>query len=330
MREADMSVADSPLAPPSSSQVTFAHDVREGLTAHQQKRLPPKYLYDALGSVLFEAITQLPEYGLWRAERTLLSKHAEEIATLAAAHHVIELGSGSASKTVHVLQALLRRHPLSYCSVDLSAAAIAMTQRELSVLPGLSIRSVENDYLAGLEGAMQAQRANERTLVLFLGSSLGNFADHESAIFLQRIRRALRPGDALLLGADLLKPVEQMLAAYADPLGVTAAFNLNLLLRMNRDLNANFVISQFRHAARFNAATRDVEMHIEARHEHSVEFRNPGFTVHFHAGETIHTESSHKYSLAELNRIVEHSGFQSRAGFLDSESQFVNCLYLAI
>jgi len=205
-----------------------------------------------------------------------------------------------------------------------------MTRRELGGLPGLQLHAVENEYIAGLETALHPRVANERALVLFLGSSLGNFDALSSSLFLQRVRRTLRPGDALLLGADLEKPQDRLLAAYDDALGITAAFNLNLLVRMNRELGANFVVPQFSHVARFNTDTRDVEMHIESRLDQKIEFAAPGFSVSLRSGETIHTESSHKYSIVELNRIVATSGFRLAAHWLNTEWQFASCLYAAV
>jgi dimethylhistidine N-methyltransferase len=326
LREAAMTrpldVVRAAPAPPS-----FAADVRAGLTGAGGKSLPPKYFYDALGSALFEAITQLPEYGLWRAERLLLDEHAAEIAALTQATMVVELGSGSANKTVHLLRALLRQHPVSYCTVDLSAAALAMTRRELADLQGLSLRGLEHEYLHGLKLAL-ATRSNRsnRTLVLFLGSSLGNFDPSASQRFLTDIRATLRTGDSLLLGADLDKSVDRLLAAYDDPLGVTAAFNLNLLARMNRELGADFDLPQFRHRARFNAVARDVEMHIESLCDQVVHFSAAGFAVPFRRGETIHSESSHKYSIEELGRLTTTAGFERAAQWVSAHWDFASSL----
>jgi L-histidine N-alpha-methyltransferase len=312
------------------SGAAFAHDVRAGLTAKGQKSLLPKYLYDALGSALFEAITQLPEYGLWRAERRLLKEHAAEISAAAAASSVVELGSGSAKKTAYLLQALLRRQAVKYWSIELSRAAIDMTRLELAGLSRLEFSGIEQEYLPGLDIAMATRQTGGHALVLFLGSSLGNFDDLEGVRFLQQVRRILRPGDTLLLGADLVKPRDQLLAAYDDSLGVTGAFNLNLLVRMNRELGADFRLEQFRHRARFNADLRDVEMHIESRCDQEVRFSIAGFSAKFQAGETIHTESSHKYSLEELGQIIQSSGFRCTSQWIDGEWLFASSLCTAV
>lgn len=308
---------------------TFISDVRAGLSA-AQKTLPPKYLYDALGSALFEAITQLPEYGLWRAELSLLSEHAEAIARGAEVAQVIELGSGSATKTVQVLKALLRRQPLSYWSVDMSPSALEMTRRELSSLRGLSVHGVEAEYLTGLDGIAHSRGGAGHTLVLLLGSALGNFDYLESQRFLQRVRRALQPGDSLLLGIDLEKPVEQLVAAYDDALGVTAAFDLNVLVRINRELGGDFVLPQFRHEARFNTKSRDVEMHLVSRQAQCVRIDAAELSISLAAGESIHTESSHKYSQEEIETLSRASGFRCVEQWLHEESRFISALYRAV
>jgi L-histidine Nalpha-methyltransferase len=305
----------------------FAADVRSGLLRQGQKTLPPRYLYDALGSALFEAITQLPEYGLWRAEQALLAEHALQIASIGRVATVVELGSGSASKTALLLQTLLRRHAVSYHAIDVSATALALTRQSLAALSGLSVHGIQADYLEGLDTALRA-RSDDAALVLLLGSSLGNLDPDASLRFLRRVRRALRPGDALLLGADLLKPEPRLLAAYDDALGVTAAFNLNLLVRMNRELGANFRLTQFRHRARFNHATQDVEMHLESLGAQRVRFADE-FAISLQPGETIHTESSHKYDLRQLGHLLEDSGFRLAAQWINQEWQFASRLEIA-
>jgi dimethylhistidine N-methyltransferase len=312
----------------SCSERAFLGDARAGLLRSGQKSLPPKYFYDALGSTLFEAITQLPEYGLWRAERRLLEAHAAQIALLAPAATVIELGSGSANKSALLLRALLRLRPVAYCAIDVSAAALEMTRRQLAGLAGMRIRTLESEYLAGLDTALRAPMMPGTTLVLLLGSSLGNLDFGASVRFLRHTRLALQSGDHLLLGSDLIKPEPRMLAAYCDALGVTAAFNLNLLVRMNRELGADFALERFRHRVRFNHEAHDVEMHLEALADHTV--RIADFTVSFCAGETIHTESSHKYSIAELDRLAATCGFRTVEHWVETESCFASSLCVAV
>ncbi|MGB6452053.1 MAG: L-histidine N(alpha)-methyltransferase [Steroidobacteraceae bacterium] len=318
-----MSLQASAAVAPSSSP-SFAAEARAGLTGNGQKSMPPKYFYDPVGSALFEAITQLPEYGLWRAERRLFETHAAQIATLAPATTVIEFGSGSAAKTALLLRALLRQRRVTYCAIDVSTAALEMTRNELAGLAGLRVRTLESEYLPGLDTAVQARIAPSPALVLLLGSSLGNLDFSASVRFLRHVRAALQPGDHLLLGADLVKPEPHLIAAYDDAQGVTAAFNLNLLARMNRELGTDFALTQFQHRVCFNRATHDVEMYLESLVEQTVRFAD--FTVTFRAGETIHTESSHKYSLAELDRLEDNCGFRTIMRWVDSEGQFASSL----
>jgi dimethylhistidine N-methyltransferase len=319
-------VRPAPCADPALGR--FAADVREGL-GRRPKSLPPAHLYDALGSALFEAITQLPEYGVWRAERRILERCATEVAARCPATRVVELGSGSATKTRLLLAALLRHAAPTYCAIDVSRAALESTRAALHDLDGLSVHLVEADYAAGFAHAAAARGDADRVLVLFLGGSLGNFAPAAALELLGRIRRGLRPGDALLVGADLDKPAQQLIAAYDDPLGVTAAFDLNLLVRMNRELGADFRLERFRHRARFDARSRDVEMHLESLCRQEVRFTRLDFAVAFEAGETIHTESSHKYREAELDMLAAAAGFRRSAAWRDEAWPFVDALYLA-
>ncbi|MBS0319318.1 MAG: L-histidine N(alpha)-methyltransferase [Proteobacteria bacterium] len=301
----------------------FAADVRAGLTAAGQKRLAPKYLYDALGSALFDAITQLPEYGLWRAERRLLERHAAEMATRAAATHVIELGSGSASKTTLLLTAAAARgRSVDYCAIDISAAALASTRLALAGIAGVHVRTLEGLFDAGIDGALAARRGP--VLVLLLGSSLGNFDATASRALLARVRASLRPGDHLLLGNDLRKAEPVMLAAYDDPLGVTAAFNLNVLARSNRELGTDFTLRTFRHRARYNRDTHNVEMHVESLVDQVV--HGPGWEATLRAGETIHTENSHKYAEDEIDALLDASGFRVAARWVDAAWPFASTL----
>ncbi|MGA2214631.1 MAG: L-histidine N(alpha)-methyltransferase, partial [Bryobacteraceae bacterium] len=236
-----------------STTSEFACDVRAGL-GKPQKELHSKYLYDQLGSSLFEAITNLPEYGLTRADERLLGGHAEEIAALLPARiAVIELGSGVGRKTRPILQALgppPRHTALRYYPIDVSADALARCERDLADLA--EVHPFEQSYLDGMARATAEREPGESFLVMFLGSTIGNFERKCGLEFLRDLRRSLLPGDALLIGADLVKEPERMLDAYDDPTGVTGAFNLNLLGRINRELGGDFQIRQFEHQARWN------------------------------------------------------------------------------
>ena len=305
-------------------------DVRLGLTKLGQKELPSKYLYDSVGSALFEVISVLPEYGLTRADERLLRRHSEDIvARLTPPTVVAELGSGSGKKTRWMLEALSRHQHISYCPIEISRAALNMCERELGDIDSVSIVGFEREYLDGLLEVAARREAPEQLLVLFLGSTIGNFEHPADVKFLSQMRHILRAGDALLLGTDLAKPIHQLISAYDDPLGVTAAFNLNLLARMNRELYADFVLEQFEHVAHFNQDVSSVEMHLRSLKKQVVNIPAAELSVTFREGETIWTESSHKYSLAEVSRIAGEAGFRCDAQWIDEEWPFAENLLIA-
>lgn len=309
----------------------FAADVRAGLALEGQKTLPPKYFYDEVGSALFEAITLLPEYGLTRADERLLREHAEEIARRVMPEPAIvaELGSGSGKKTRWILQALARREPITYYPIEISPAALAQCVRELSQLDGVNVAGIERGYLDGLATVAENRKPGERLLVLFLGSTVGNFDRMDAANFLSDVRQRLQPGDALLLGADLVKPLEQVLPAYNDSLGVTAAFNLNLLGRINRELGADFDLRTFEHLARYDEIERRIEMHLVSRCRQEVSIPGAGCAAEFREGETIWTESSYKYRVEEISDMAENSGFRGEKQWEDAEWPFAESLLIA-
>jgi dimethylhistidine N-methyltransferase len=308
----------------------FAAEVRAGLTRKDQKELPSKYLYDDIGSALFEVISVLPEYGLTRADERLLRRHADDIVQrLPSPVVVAELGSGSGKKTRWILEALSRGQHTSYCPIEISPAALAMCRRELGDIDSVSIVGFEREYLDGLAEVAARREEGERLFVLFLGSTIGNFDRPAGTRFLREVRRILQPGDCLLLGTDLEKPLLQLLDAYDDPLGVTAAFNLNLLARINRELDADFVLEHFEHEARFNWRARSVEMHLRARRRQRVCIPGARITVDLLEGETIWTESSHKYSRAEVLQIASNTGFRCEAQWTDEEWPFAENLLVA-
>jgi len=307
----------------------FAEDVRAGLTK-PQKELPSKYLYDDVGSALFEVICVLPEYGVTRAdERVLLRNSYEIVQRLPVPLTVAELGSGSGKKTRWLLKALARRQPTAYCPIEISPTALAMCKRELSDIDAISILGFEREYLDGLAEVDARRKTGQYLLVLFLGSTIGNFDRPAGLDFLRQIRKSLRPGDGLLLGTDLLKPIPQLLAAYDDSLGVTAAFNLNLLARINRELEADFVLDQFEHLALFNSHARSVEMHLRSKCAQTVTVGAAGFSVRFQEGETIWTESSHKYAKDEIFEMAKDTGFRCDAQWIDREWSFAESLFVA-
>lgn len=308
----------------------FAGDVRSGLTQAGQKTLPSKYFYDQVGSALFEAISILPEYGLTRADERLLRKHARQIISqFNQPVEVAELGSGSGRKTRWILEALSRRQPTFYYPIEISHSALSVCERELSDLDSVTICGLEREYLDGLADVARDRRPGRNLLVLFLGSSIGNLDRRDAVRFLKEVRCALANGDALLLGTDLEKPTHQLLAAYDDNLGVTRAFNLNLLARINRELDADFKFDAFEHRARFNGSTRNIEMHLESGRRQTVAIRNAGLSVTFEEGETILTEISHKYSCDEVLGMSEEAGFQCAEQFVDREWPFAENLLVA-
>ncbi len=307
----------------------FAADVRNGLTTPGQKELPSKYLYDAIGSKLFEVITELPEYGLTRADERLIRGHAREIVDRIRGDVVVcELGSGSGTKTRWILEALSRRRHTYYFPIEISPAALAVCRRELADIESVGIVGLEREYLDGLLEVAARRRDGQRILVLFLGSTIGNFSHPADVTFLGSVRAILNAGDALLLGTDLEKPVPQLVRAYDDPLGITAAFNLNLLARINRELDADFDLNQFRHLALFNSETRSVEMHLRSLRPQAVTIPAADLRVMFKGGETIWTENSHKYSHDEIARMAQASGFRFEAQWIDQEWPFAENLFV--
>lgn len=308
----------------------FASEIRAGLTKPGQKELPSKYLYDDVGSALFEVISLLPEYGLTRADERLLRRYAGDIVgRLEGQFAVVELGSGSGKKTRWILEVLCRRQRTSYYPVEISRSALEMCERELSDIDCISIVGFEREYLDGLLEVSAHRKRGQSLLVLFLGSTIGNFDRDAGLSFLRNIRQILLPGDALLLGTDLEKPVTQLLRAYDDPLGVTAAFNLNLLTRINRELDADFDLSAFRHEARINPNARSVEMHLRSTRRQTVSIPSAGVTVEFLADETVWTESSHKYAADEVCEMARQTGFLCTAQWIDHEWPFAENLFIA-
>lgn len=308
----------------------FASGVRAGLSRHGQKELPSKYLYDEVGSSLFEVISHLPEYGLTRADERLLRRYADEIVDrVAGPVAVAELGSGSGKKTRWILEALSRRQRTFYYPIEISRSALAMCERELSDIDSVSVVGFEREYLDGLREITKRRRSGQSLLVLFLGSTIGNFDRPCGMKFLASVREILQPGDSLLLGTDLEKPSAQLLPAYDDPIGVTAAFNLNLLARINRELNANFDLTQFAHEAKMNYWARSVEMHLRSKKRQKVNVPAAGITVELAEGETIWTESSHKYCVDEVGRFAAESGFRCETQWIDEQWPFAESLLIA-
>jgi L-histidine Nalpha-methyltransferase len=307
----------------------FARDVRTGLTRTEQKTLSCRYLYDAVGSALFEAITCLPEYGLTRADTRVLTAHAGDLVELLPPNVVtVELGSGSGAKTRPILEKLHRRQVVVYYPVDLSTSSLVKCVQELGTLG--AVVPIEASYLDGLRYAAERRAPGQTLLVLFLGSTIGNFEPDAAIDFLLAIRLVLQPGDALLLGTDLVKPVEQMITAYDDPAGVTAAFNLNLLARINRELEADFNLRQFEHVARYTPAAQRIEMHLRSREYQIVSIHRANLIVDFVPNETICTEVCHKFVPDQLCVLARTTGFRLEAQWVDEEWPFAESLLVAV
>jgi dimethylhistidine N-methyltransferase len=305
----------------------FASDVLSGLLSGRRKKLPPKYFYDDLGSKLFEAITLLPEYGLSRADGRVLDHCAPEVAAqLGSPSIVAELGSGSGKKTSLILSAI-RQQPLSYYPIDVSTQALSTCTNELSSVA--DVHPIHADYLDGLAQLSRLRPSGMRLLLLFVGSSVGNFEPQQRSEFFHKLHARLEPGDLFLLGADLVKEVDRMIAAYDDPIGVTAAFNLNVLGRINRELEADFDLKSFEHRACWNATQSRIEMHLVSRKAQCVNVRALQSSFHFEAGETIWTESSHKFTEPELDRAAAESGFNVLRTWTDREWTFAETLWQA-
>ena len=292
--------------------------VLKGLT-QQRKQLPAWLFYDAAGSELFEAITELPEYYPTRTERDLFAHKADALVAATLDGHsgtFVELGAGSATKTQLLLEAAVRQQgrcvfvPVDVSPTPLEEARVRM-QREL---PGVEVRPMvgDNAHAARVLGSIEGRR-----VVLFIGSSIGNYEDAEAVTLLSRLRAVLAPGDALVLSTDLRKPLDVLLPAYDDAAGVTAAFNRNVLVRLNRELGADFDVLRFAHRARWNEERSRVEMHLESQGAQEVHLSAIDLTVHFRDGETLHTESSHKYDAHSVERLLAQSGFALEARFLD-------------
>lgn len=308
--------------PRAKGESTFAEDVAAGLTA-SPKRLPSKYHYDAVGSALFDAITHLPEYYLTRAETEILGDWGWQIVrVLDAPLDFLELGSGSAAKTRLLIGEVLRVQPeLRYSPVDISTQAIRESSLALvQSYSGLHVRAYAGDYFDVLETPIV--RTDRKMLAMFMGSNLGNYEPREATMLFERLHRALRPGDGLLLGIDLKKDRPTLERAYDDPVGVTAAFNKNVLARINRELGGNFDLERFDHVAHYDEARGSVDSFLQARERMLVSVPKIELTVTLAAGERIHTESSYKYTGDEIAALGERTGFRPEAAWYDRAKRF--------
>ena len=299
----------------------FAADVRYYLSL-TPRQLPSRYFYDDLGSALFESICRLPWYTITRAEMRLLAAHGDGVfRRLPSLTHVVELGPGNGEKLRTLLEAASRRQkPMDVHLIDVSPSALAIAAQAIGSVGDARVITHQATYDAGLREAL-TQRTG-RTLVAFLGSNIGNFDPPGASAFLQNIRASVKHEDAVLLGVDLVKSTERLLVAYDDPLGVTAAFNRNLLLRMNRDLGASIDLDEFLHRAVWNAEQGRVEMHLVARSDQTIDIPRAHVEEHLRAGETIWTESSYKYVPEQIDDLLESCGFNPTAQWIDRDDGF--------
>jgi L-histidine N-alpha-methyltransferase len=314
---------------PQAGRRQFAEDV-EYYMSLTPRQLPSQYLYDELGSALFEAICRLPWYHITRAEQRLLTERADDIlAAVEPLSTLVELGPGSGEKLATLLNAASSRRGVTVHLVDISGAALRAASRALEGYPQLAVVAHEAAYEVWLAEA-SAERHAGRSLALFLGSNIGNFDPPGAGAFLRSIRSALSAGDSLLIGADLVKAERDLLLAYDDPLGVTAAFNRNLLVRANRDLGADFDVDRFSHRAVWNAAASRVEMHLVSTARQRVRIPASRMDITFGAGETIWTESSYKYRPGEILEMLALAGFERSEQWLDEHNGFALTLVKAV
>lgn len=301
----------------------FAEDVGAFLS-RSPRQLPSRYLYDALGSALFDAICRLPWYGLTRAERQLLERHGTAILDACAPlTDLVELGPGNGEKLMALLLARDDAAPsLRVHLVDVSRAALAIASGLVSGLHAVQVVTHQTTYEAGLADVSREQSGHGRTLALFLGSNLGNFHPPDAEALLRQMYDALQPGDLFLMGVDLVKPEADLVRAYDDPLGVTAAFNRNLLVRMNRELGADFDVAAFRHRAIWNARESRIESYLVSGRAQQVHIPAAGLTVALAADEAIWSESSYKFTVDGVFAVLEAAGFARRHAWVDDEAQF--------
>lgn len=313
------------VATPSSRISAVGQAVLEGLTAFP-KYLPSWLFYDTNGSQLFEAITRLPEYYLTHLEHSIFCDHAPAMIAAAAGlkrEHlsVLELGAGSASKTIVLLRALMEQQgQVTYTPVDVSEAALQSAKKNVhAALPEVHVQAIRSEFTH--EKSLDLSE-KDRKLALYIGSSIGNFDSADAVELLQWLHSQLMHGDALLLGTDMVKPIPPMLAAYNDTAGITAAFNKNILARINRELGGDFDLDTFQHRAIWNAAESRMEMHLDSTRNQSVRIEALDRSYKFRRGESIHTENSRKFTLEAVEDILFRSGFVLERSWYDADCWF--------
>jgi L-histidine Nalpha-methyltransferase len=315
---------------PEAAYTPVGAEVYRGLTANS-KTLSPWLFYDEEGSRLFEEITRLPEYYLTRTERGIFARYANEILESAGYRPLtmIELGAGTASKTGLLLKAAVRRQgTVEYVPIDVSQSALDTAKAHIEAeIPGVRVAARVADYTDGIE---EIPATGQRRMVLYIGSSIGNFEPGDAVKILREVRRKLAPGDLLLLGVDHVKDRQTLLRAYDDQAGVTAAFNKNILARINRDLGANFNPRLFRHRAMWNLERSRIEIYLDSLIAQTVKIPTLELEVRFKRGEAIHTENSYKFTEESVGSIVERAGFRITRSWTDDREWFGVYLATAI
>lgn len=307
------------------TRTALIREVQRGLV-RRPRSLAPWMFYDAYGSRLFEQITTLPEYYPTRTERNIFANFAEGIVTAARAGRpeslrLVELGAGSASKTGILLDAIVRMQgEVLYMPVDISSESLDVACEGIaSSLPQVRVEPLVANYVTF---PLQLEPRNGTTLAMYIGSSIGNFSPEEARTILRNLSSQLRAGDALLLGTDMVKDESTLVAAYDDRDGVTAAFNLNILHRLNRELGANFDSANFRHRALWNRVESRIEMHLAITRDHQVCIASEYLNLHFAKGETIHTENSYKFTQQAIRILLEEAGFDVERTWMDDRGWY--------
>jgi L-histidine Nalpha-methyltransferase len=334
--QSEKCAAHKPITDDPPSEHLVVAEVRRGLSS-LPKRLSPWLFYDETGSRLFDEITSRPEYYLTRTERGILAANAHAMIARAAQGErlrITELGAGSADKTRLLLKAATaRQEVVVYEPLDVSGSALdAAKERIEREIDGVVVAPRVMDYTHGDERGLELAGTDEgeRRLVLYIGSSIGNFEPQDALRVLRHVRAGLRPGDGMLLGVDLKKDISTLLAAYDDVGGVTADFNLNLLARLNRELGAEFYLESFEHRAVWNEAESRIEMHLGSRVAQKVWLGLVGWEVEFAEGETIHTENSYKYAQGQAAALLAEAGFAFADSWTDEQGWFEVCLGRAV
>lgn len=305
---------------------TFAEDVKSGLTA-ANKYLLPKYFYDKKGSELFERICLTPEYYVTKTEASILKKYADEIVKYNENRAVLqELGSGTSIKTKYLISSYIKKcKSLHYVPIDVSEIMIQSSESLINEFAGLKITGIIADYTEGIE--MSSYLFAEPKLILFLGSSIGNFDLFHAEQFVQYISSKMNYGDSLLIGFDMVKDIKVLNEAYNDKEGITAEFNMNLLARMNNELEADFDLNNFRHFSFFNQDKSRIEMHLVSLKDQLVKINAIDSTISFTQGERVHTENSYKFTKEMISEIAAYSGLEFSKMWTDDKKYFSLCLF---